>query len=358
MEQAGDVRTIAASVPLLPPLPVVPGSNKRTRLFLGLAACAVLLAAATFASLALGSKPIALGTVLHALVHHDNSDDALIVRDLRLPRTVIGLAAGAALGLAGTLMQAVTRNPLADPGLLGVNMGASAAVVVGIAVLHLDPQTAQVWPALLGAGIAALLVHTLGGRGPRGTAPIRLALAGATVSAVLGALVSALTLSDRSAFQDFRFWSVGSLAGRSLSVLGQTGGFMLLGALIALPLAGSLNTLALGEDTGRALGVRPGRVGALALVSVTLLCGGAVAAAGPIGFVGLAVPHAARQITGPDHRWLLPYTMLLAPTLLLAADVVGRLIAPPGEVDVGIVTALVGAPVFIALARRRRVRQV
>jgi iron complex transport system permease protein len=330
------------------------GGRAAARRSAGLAACVALLLLAVLASLAIGSQPIAPGTVLRDLLHNDGSNDALILRGLRLPRTALGLAVGAALGLAGALMQAVTRNPLADPGLLGVNAGASAAVVVAIAVLHLTSQGTDTWFALAGAGIAAVLVHLLGSRGPRGTAPIRLALAGATVSAILGAVVSGLVLADSTAFNDFRFWSVGALAGRPVSVLWQTGGFMLVGALIALPLAGSLNALALGEEAGRSLGARPGRTGVLSLLAVTLLCGGAVAAAGPIGFVGLAVPHAARQFTGPDHRWLLPYTMVLAPVLLLGADTVGRVIAPPGEVDVGIITAFVGAPVFIMLARRRR----
>jgi iron complex transport system permease protein len=339
------------------PAPPPPRAPRRARLGWGLAGCAALLALAVLASLALGSKPIGPATVLRDLLHPDGSDDSLIIRGLRLPRTLLGLAVGGALGLAGALMQAVTRNPLADPGVLGVNAGAAAAVVTGIAVLHQDAQAALTWFALLGAGIAALLVHLLGARGPRGTAPIRLALAGATVSAILGALVSGLVLGDQAAFDDFRFWSVGALAGRPLSVLGQTGGCMLLGALIALPLGGSLNALALGEDTGRSLGARPGRTTVLALLAVTLLCGGAVAAAGPIGFVGVAVPHAARQVTGPDHRWLLPYTLVLSPVLLLAADVLGRVIAPPGEVDVGLVTAFAGAPVFLLIARRRRVAQ-
>ncbi len=306
-------------------------------------------------SVAVGSKPIPLGTVLHELFRYDGSDDGVVIRSLRIPRTLLGLAVGAALGLAGALMQALTRNPLADPGLLGINAGAAAAVVTAIGVLHLENPSAYVWFALVGAGIAAVLVYLLGSRGHSAATPVRLALAGAAISAVLGAFISGLVLLDQNTLNDFRFWSIGALAGRNLSVFWQTGPFLLAGALIALGLARPLNALALGEDTGRALGAHLGRTRALGVIAITLLCGAATAAVGPIGFIGLTVPHVARGITGPDQRWVLPYSMVLAPILLLSADIVGRVIARPGEIEVGIVTAFLGAPVFILLARRRRI---
>lgn len=322
-----------------------------------IAACAVLLLLVV-ASLVVGTKAIPIGTVVDQILHGDASDDGIVVRTLRLPRTLLGLAVGAALGLAGALMQALTRNPLADPGILGVNAGAAAAVVAGIGFLGITDPSGYVWFALVGAGIASVVVYVLGSRGSAAASPVRLALAGAAITAALTAFVSGLVLLNRGAFDSYRFWAVGALAGRPLSVLSQTAPFLLAGMVIALLLARPLNALALGDDAGHALGANPGRIRAAGVVAITLLCGGAVAAAGPIGFVGLTVPHVARAITGPDQRWVLPYSMLLAPILLLASDVLGRVIARPGEVEVGIVTAFVGAPVFIWIARRSRMARL
>ncbi|QMU71621.1 iron ABC transporter permease [Streptacidiphilus sp. P02-A3a] len=344
-----------------PPGAARPAATGRSRVPVraaGLLAALLLLGLAVLLSIAVGSRSIPPGTVIHELLHYDGSDDGVVIRDLRVPRTALGLAVGASLGLAGTLMQSLTRNPLADPGLLGVNAGASAAVVAAISVLGLGSSAVDVWFALAGAAVAAVLVYLLGSRGRAAATPVRMALAGATVSAVLGALVSAMVLSDPEAFDDYRFWSVGALAGRPIQVLWQTGGFMLAGAVLALALARPLNALALGDDAGRALGARRGRTHVLTILAITLLCGAATAAAGPIGFVGLAVPHLARWFTGPDLRWVLPYSMVLAPVMLLLADVVGRVIAPPGEIEAGIVTAFVGAPFFVLLARRRKLVQL
>jgi iron complex transport system permease protein len=309
-------------------------------------------------SIAVGAKAIPLGTVVHELSHYDRSDNGVIIRSLRVPRTVLGLSVGAALGLAGALMQGLTRNPLADPGVLGINAGAAAAIVTAIAVFGLRTPVSYVWFALIGAGIAAVLVYLLGSRGRSAATPVRLALGGAAVSAVLGSFVTGLTLMDTTAFNDYRFWSVGSLATEPLSILTATGPFLLAGALIAIYLARPLNALALGEDTGRALGAHLGRTRALGMLAITLLGGAATATVGPIAFIGLTVPHVARAITGPDQRWVLPYSALLAPILLLGSDIVGRLVARPGEIGVGIVTAFIGAPVFILIARRRRMAQL
>lgn len=305
-------------------------------------------------SLAIGSRAIPLGTVLHELLHYDGSDDGVVITSLRIPRTLLGLAVGAGLGLAGALMQGLTRNPLADPGLLGVNAGASAAVVVAIGVLHVTSPAGYVWFALAGAATASVVVYVIGSRGRSAATPVRLALAGTAISAVLGAVISGLVLTNQQTFNDFRFWSVGSLAGRDLSVLEQTGPFLLAGAVVGLGLARPLNAIALGDDSATALGARLGSTRAWGILSITLLCGAATAAAGPIIFIGLTVPHMVRGITGPDQRWLLPYSMVVAPALLLSADIVGRVIARPGEIEVGIVTAFLGAPVLILLARRRR----
>lgn len=322
---------------------------------LGLLLALGVLLLVVLLSIAVGAKPIPLGGVIHALFHGQGTVNGVVVLDLRLPRTLLGIGIGAALGLAGCLMQALTRNPLADPGILGVNIGASVAVVLAIWIWRFTSLTAYVWFAFAGAGAVSVLVYLLGSRGRSGATPVRLALAGTAVSAVLGAVISFVTLLNPGVFDQFRFWGVGSLSGVGESVFWQVLPFLVAGAALALGLSGSLNALALGDETARALGSRTGRTRALGAVAVTLLCGAATAAAGPVGFVGLTVPHMARVVTGPDHRWLLPYSMVAGPILLLGSDIVGRVIARPGEIQVGIITAFVGAPVFIALVRRRAI---
>ncbi|MER5770365.1 iron chelate uptake ABC transporter family permease subunit [Streptomyces sp. NPDC001985] len=320
----------------------------------GLAAGLVALAAVCVLSLAVGARSIPFATVWEVLAHGRGGEESFVVRELRLPRTVLGLLAGAALGLAGALMQGLTRNPLADPGLLGVNNGAAAAVVVAISVLGLGSPVGYVWFAFLGAAVAYTAVYLLGSTG-RAATPDRMVLAGAAVNASLVAFVSAVVIHDPATFDEFRFWAVGSLAGRDLDVAFQVGPLILLGVVIALSLARPLNALALGDETGRALGARTERTRIAGAVAIALLCGGATAVAGPIAFIGLAVPHIVRMVTGPDQRWVMAYSLVLAPVLLLGADVVGRLLAAPGELEAGIVTAFLGAPVFIALSRRRRI---
>ncbi len=324
----------------------------------GLLAGLGLLALIVLLSIAVGANPIPLGDVLHALLHDHDSADGVVVWDLRLPRTLLGVGVGAALAVAGALMQALTRNPLADPGILGVNVGASVAVVLAIWLWRFADLTAYVWFAFLGAGAASVLVYLLGSRGRSGATPVRLALAGTAVSAVLGSLISLVTLLNPEVFDRFRYWGVGALAGVDDAVLWQVLPFLAVGGLLALGLAGSLNALALGDETARALGSNVGLTRLLGAVAVTLLCGAATAAVGPIGFIGLTVPHIARVIAGPDHRWLLPYSLVLGPILLLGSDIVGRVIARPGEIEVGIITAFIGAPVFIAIVRRRRIPEL
>jgi len=324
----------------------------------GLLVAGLLLLGALAASVALGSRTIPLGEVWHALWHQPRSSAEEIVRELRVPRTLLGLLVGAALGVAGALMQALTRNPLADPGLLGVNAGAAAAVVIVMATLGLTAPTEYVWFAFLGAATVSVVVYALGSGGGASASPVRLALAGVAVTAALSGFIAAMVLLKPQVFEQFRFWEVGALSGRDASVVRQMGAFIVPALVLSLLLARSLNVLALGDDAGRALGAHPGRVRALALLAVTLLSGAATAAAGPIAFVGLTVPHVARAICGPDQRWILPYCALLGAALLLAADVIGRLIDPPGEVQVAVVTAFVGAPFFIALVSRRRIAQL
>jgi len=276
------------------------------------------------------------------------------VLDLRLPRTVVGLVVGAALGLAGAVMQGLTRNPLADPGLLGVNAGAATAVVLAISVLGVTSPAGYVWFALLGAAAAAVVVYGVAATGREGATPVKLTLAGAAVGAMLLSVTTAVLVVDTSTFDQFRFWQVGSLSGRDLPVVLAVLPVLALGAVLALVLGPLLDALSLGEDVARGLGQRTGLVRLLGAVAVVLLCGGATAVAGPISFVGLAVPHLVRALTGPSHRWLLPLSALVAPVLLLLADVLGRVVARPGELQVGIVTAFLGAPVLVAVVRSRR----
>ncbi|WP_410786410.1 FecCD family ABC transporter permease [Kribbella sp. C-35] len=336
-------------------VPSRPRRTRRTILVLGLVGCVVLLVLVSLLSIAIGSKQIPLSTVIDALRHYNESDtDHVIVRSLRVPRTLIGLMVGAALGLSGALMQGVTRNPLADPGILGVNGGAALFVVGGIYWFGLSSLTAYVWLAFLGAAAASVAVYLLGSLGREGATPVKLALAGAALTAMLGSLTTALLIGDVDTFDQFRFWSVGSFAGRGSDIAEQVAPFILVGIVLALFCGRVLNALSLGDDVAKSLGQRVGLARVFVAVVVVLLCGAATAAAGPIGFIGLTIPHVARLVTGPDYRWILPYSMLLAPILLLGSDVIGRVVALPGELQVGIVTAVLGAPFFIILVRRRK----
>ncbi|MFF0223466.1 FecCD family ABC transporter permease [Streptomyces sp. NPDC004629] len=314
----------------------------------------LLLLAAVALSLAIGSRSLALSTVVHALLHDDGSTASSVIWDVRVPRTLAGIAAGAALGAAGALIQALTRNPLADPGLLGINAGAAAGVVLSITVLGLTSLWVSVWFAMAGAVIAGLLAYSLASGGRSGATPERLALSGAVIAAVFTGAGQTLMLLDAQVLDQLRFWSVGSLARADGATLTAIAPFIGVGLLLALALVRPLNALALGDEAARALGAHLDRTRFLGLLAVTLLCGAATAAVGPLVFVGLAVPHMARLIVGADQRWTLPLSMLLAPALLLFADVLGRAVVRPDELDAGVVTAVVGAPVFIALVRHRR----
>jgi iron complex transport system permease protein len=282
----------------------------------------------------------------------------VIVTELRVPRTEIGLLVGAALGAAGALMQGVTRNPLADPGILGINAGAAFAVVLAIYVLGVSTTATYAAFALLGAGMSAVALYALGASGRDGATPIKLALAGAVLTALLVSLTSAVLIFDTRTLDEFRFWIVGSIAGRDSAVVLSVAPFILAGLLVALLAGRWLNALALGDDVARSLGQRVGRVRAASALGFVLLSGGAVAAAGPIAFVGLTVPHVARTLVGADYRWIVPYSIVLGAILLLAGDVLGRVVARPGELEVGIVTAVLGAPFFIWLVRRRRLAEL
>ena len=327
----------------------------RSRRWIGLVLLLTLAVVACLASIAIGTRSIGLGEVWRALFDSGlASEEAVIVRQLRVPRTVLGLMVGMALGVAGALMQGHTRNPLGDPGLLGVTAGASLAVVLSIAWLGISTPSGYVWFAFLGAVAGTVAVYLIGSAGRGGATPVTLALAGAALSALLYGLVRAVLVTDQQTLDSFRFWVVGSLAGRDADVAWQVAPFIALGLLLAVANGPALDLLGLGEDVARGLGQRIWLARAVGLAAITLLAGAATAACGPIAFVGLVVPHAVRAVTGPDHRWLIPCSALAGAVLLLTADVVGRVVVRPGELQVGIVLALIGAPFFIALVRRRK----
>lgn len=320
----------------------------------GLAVAVAVLAVVVVCSIAFGAKSISFGTVWQALVDFDGSNEHQVVRSLRVPRTLLGLGVGAALGLAGAVMQGVTRNPLAEPGILGVDAGAALAVAVAIYSFDVTSLSSYIWFAFAGAALASVLVYLLGSLGREGATPVKLALAGAALSYLLRGVTQGILLFDVRTLDQFRFWIVGSLAGRDSEIVAQAAPFLIAGVVLALVSARTLNTLSLGDDVARSLGQRVHLARGVSALAIVVLCGAATAAAGPIVFVGLTVPHVARAICGPDYRWILPWSLVLAPVLLLGADVVGRVIARPGEVQVGIVTAFLGAPAFIALVRRRK----
>lgn len=332
--------------------PATVGALRRRRL-VTIAGLTAALVVSCLASVAVGAKGIPLDAVWQALTTPTGTEDDVIVLQLRLPRTLFGVLVGAALGLAGALIQGHTRNPLADPGLLGINAGAGFFVVIGIYLLGVTSPIGYVWFALAGAALAGVVVFLAGGTGRGGPTPVTLALAGAAVAALLVALTSAVILADVDTLDAYRFWVVGSLAGRPIEVLTQVCWFLGVGALLALASAPALNALALGDDVARSLGYSVARIRATGILAITLLAGTATAMCGPIAFVGLVVPHVIRSFTGPDHRWLLPCSALFGAVLLLVADVVGRIVVRPGELQVGIVLALIGGPFFVALVRRR-----
>lgn len=322
---------------------------------LGLVVAAVALAAAVLASILVGNYAIGVNDVLAAVSGPAETDVDRIVRHVRIPRTVTGLLAGTALGVAGVVMQGITRNPLAGPGILGINSGAALAVVLAMTLFGVTTASGYVWFAFVGAAIAAVFVYTLGSLGFGGATPVKLALAGAAFTALVGAITTAITLSDATTMNDFRFWVVGSLTRADGTSLIAVAPFIAAGAVAAFVTSRTLNVVALGDDVARSLGTRLWSARLLAALAVILLAGSATAIAGPIGFIGLVVPHIARLITGADYRWVMAWTVVLAPTLLLVADILGRILVTPQTLQVGIITGLAGAPFFLYLVRNRKV---
>ncbi|MDT0268141.1 iron ABC transporter permease [Streptomyces sp. DSM 44915] len=321
-------------------------------------AAVAAVAVAMLLSVALGSRTIAPDLVLRSLftdpdeLTGEAASAAKVVRELRVPRTVIALLVGAALGLAGAVMQGLTRNPIAEPGILGVSQGASVAVVLAITFAGASSLTDYVWYAFAGAALAAVAVYAVANRGRGGATPVRLALAGAAVNALLASVIAGVLTTNAATLDEFRFWQVGSLTGRDAEIAARIWPFMLVGAVLVAASARGLDALALGDDAARGLGQNVAAVRIIGGLGAAVLTGAGVAAAGPIAFVGLAVPHLGRALVGSGHRWLLPMAALLGAVVLLVSDVVGRLVFPPSEVPAGVTTALIGVPFLVYLVRR------
>lgn len=328
-------------------------SSRLVGLFFVVAALVVLCAL----SVAVGTRDVLWSDILAGLSGRtDNISQAAVA--VRIPRTLLALLAGAALGLAGAIMQGVTRNPLADPGILGVNMGASLAVVVGVAWFSIASAYTYILVAIFGAGLSAIFVYVIGSLGRGGATPLKLALAGAATSVAFSSLVIAVVLPRNDIAGGIRAWQIGGVGGATFERISHVLPFLVVGFAISLLSARKLNSLALGDELAAGLGERVATARATASFGAILLCGATTAVCGPIGFLGLVVPHLCRLLVGVDHRWLLPFSALGGACLLLAADIMGRIIARPAELDVGIVTALVGAPFFIWIVRRQRVREL
>ncbi|WP_447949687.1 FecCD family ABC transporter permease [Microbacterium aurum] len=338
------------------PAPAV--GARRHGVVLGVAIAAVI--GSVVLSLSFGSRAVSFDEVIEGIGTwfrgQTPTDIGAIAVQSRIPRTILALLAGAALALSGALMQAITRNPLADPGILGVNTGAALAVVIGIAFLGVSSSFGHLGLALIGSFITAFFVYFVGSVGPGGTTPIKLALAGAATTAALWSLVAAILLPRQAVMDEFRYWQIGNVGRASWETMGVIAPVLLIGTVVALLCASALNALALGDDVAKGLGVPVGRVRIIAAVAGVALCAAVTAVAGPIGFVGLMVPHAVRLVAGSDQRWLLPLSALGGAVLLTLADTIGRVIGSPGEVEAGIVTAFLGAPVLIAIARKTRMK--
>jgi iron complex transport system permease protein len=335
----------------------VSGRGGRVTKYMMLGGLIALLVVFCVLSVSIGSRDVSLNEIINGVLGRTDSFGEAAVA-MRVPRTLLALIAGAALGLAGAVMQGVTRNPLADPGILGVNTGASLAVVVGVVWFNIYSVEAYVWSAIFGAGATAAMVYTIGSMGRGGATPLKLALAGAATSIALSSLVIAIVLPRNDIAGGIRSWQIGGVGGASFDRIVPILPFILIGLLISFASAKKLNSLALGDELAAGLGERVMLARLTAAIGAILLCGATTAACGPIGFVGLIVPHLCRLLVGVDHRWLLPLSGLTGAALLLSADIVGRIIAKPAELQVGVVTAFIGAPFFIWIVRYQRIREL
>ncbi|OVE64868.1 iron ABC transporter [Clostridium diolis] len=317
-----------------------------------------LLGICVMISLAFGSKNIGISQAINALLNSDDTSfSALVVRE-RIPRTIFSIMAGASLGISGALMQSITRNPIADPSILGVNTGASLFVVIGIAFFNINSANEYIWIALAGAGITSIFVYTIASIGSGGMTPIKLALAGSATSAVLTSLVSVIILPRSEVIDAYRFWQVGSVSGATWESIDLMSPFLIIGLIISIISAPALDILALGDEVATGLGVNIGIIRIICAIAGVILCGATTAIAGPIGFVGLMIPHSIRLIFGSNLRGLVPMSAIGGAVLLTISDVLGRVIGSPGELQVGIITAFLGAPILIIIARKAKVRAI
>lgn len=315
-----------------------------------------IVVVALLSSVAYSSKSIPFGDVLGYLFNSDSDSFEAAVIAARIPRTVFGVLAGSALGVSGALMQAVTRNPVADPSILGVNTGASLMVVVGIAYLNITSGIGLIGLSFVGAILTALFVYGIASYGFGGANSLKLALSGAAVSTALGALVNTIMLPDSQVMKEFRFWQIGSIGGATWNDIRLVLPFVIIGIIMALILASSLNAMALGDEMAVSLGVNVGLVRALSALVGVMLCAVVTAIAGPVGFVGLMLPHLVRQLLDNDMRLIIPFSAVGGAGLLVISDVIGRVLGRPGELEVGIITAILGAPIFIWIVARSRVK--
>ncbi len=350
MDRQGAVMTNVANPDLL-----YPETRSRQRK-LWLTIVMTLLFATSCLSIFIGTHYIDPSVTLEALFSFDptNSDHLLVVH-LRIPRTLLAVVVGAALGVSGVIMQGLTRNPLADPGILGVNAGATVAVVSAIALFGITEMATVMWFGLLGAAVAGAGVFVLAGVN-KGINPVKVVLAGTALSVVLLAFTHMITInSHETVFEQYRHWSVGSFQGRGYDVLIPATLLVAIGLVASFSLSKALDTVSLGEDIGHVLGVNPVRIWCFASGAIVILAGSSTAAAGPISFIGLTAPHIARIVAGPDHKWLMPFSLLIASTLAVAADVLGRIVGYPNEISVGIMIALIGGPFFVFLVKRWKI---
>lgn len=331
-----------------------PAQPKKLLLIIGLIGGLLVLLACLLASITWGAADIGFKDIYRAVIAFDGSTNHLIIRTVRLPRSLIAMLVGAALAVAGAIMQGLTRNPLASPGILGVNAGAAFAVVVGTFIFGSSSLTIYTWYAFAGAAISAIAVYFLGSLGRGGLTPFNLTIAGAALTAFISSITSGILILSQRTLEEIRFWLAGSLAGRDMNLLLQVLPYICVGLILAIALSRQITILSLGEDTARSLGQSTALIKILAAISIILLAGASVAIAGPIGFVGLIVPHIARFLVGVDYRWILPYSAILGAIIMSIADLCGRLIIQPSELPVGLVMPLIGAPFFIYLIKRNK----
>ena len=320
--------------------------------------CLALLSIMAVFSISLGAKNIAFSKVVDVLLGNDPDSLEAAIISQRIPRTVFGILAGGALGISGALMQSITRNPIADPSILGVNTGASLFVVAGIAFFNITVAYQYIWLGITGAGVTAVFVYSVASMGKDGATPLKLALSGSAVSIVLGSLVSTIMLPNNRVMEAFRFWQVGSIGSATWENIMLISPFLIVGFITSMFISGYLNNLALGDEAATALGTNVVMTRAIGALSSVLLCGATTALAGPIGFVGLIIPHIIRLIFGSEMSKMLPLSFLGSALLMLISDVIGRIISLPGETEVGIITAVLGAPVFILAIRKGRVKSL